>query len=324
MTNFMKDNTALSAAKTNFQARPGIPAGQKVTDVDWNEHRTTLLDIRAWFAGDVGEITLLTGGLKLSKNPNGDATSFHGRMTIPSAIAGKAPHSIDSTKQTFNGTPDPVVSFGYNQLASGAVQQAGEPGILLGIEGDYNDGTVRWLEAYVQSIGSDGVTQRRPWYAKVNRATNACVIDIQGNPVTFIDETNAVAMTVQVADVVVRNTFHVGSASTNGVFAIHNTTSEGRIRITGGSKELLQIGNISGITKVQIGPSAISGTGELELTSTAATLTTSLRINGTSGFNNTAPISKPTVTGSRGGNAALASLLTALSNYGLVTDSSTA
>lgn len=44
----------------------------------------------------------------------------------------------------------------------------------------------------------------------------------------------------------------------------------------------------------------------------------------TTGFNNTAPIAKPTVTGSRGGNVALASLLTALANYGLVTDSSTA
>lgn len=44
----------------------------------------------------------------------------------------------------------------------------------------------------------------------------------------------------------------------------------------------------------------------------------------TVGFNGTSPIAKPTVTGSRGGNAALASLLTALANYGLVTDSSTA
>jgi hypothetical protein len=41
------------------------------------------------------------------------------------------------------------------------------------------------------------------------------------------------------------------------------------------------------------------------------------------GFHSTAPIAKPTVTGSRGGNAALASLLTALANYGLITDSST-
>lgn len=41
------------------------------------------------------------------------------------------------------------------------------------------------------------------------------------------------------------------------------------------------------------------------------------------GFHNTAPVAKPTVTGSRGGNAALASVLTALANYGLITDSST-
>lgn len=42
------------------------------------------------------------------------------------------------------------------------------------------------------------------------------------------------------------------------------------------------------------------------------------------GFYGTAPISKPTASGSRGGNAALASLLTALSNLGLITDSTSA
>lgn len=55
-----------------------------------------------------------------------------------------------------------------------------------------------------------------------------------------------------------------------------------------------------------------------------ATLNGDCKVVGKSGFNNTAPISKPTVTGSRGGNAALASLLTALANYGLITDSTTA
>lgn len=48
-----------------------------------------------------------------------------------------------------------------------------------------------------------------------------------------------------------------------------------------------------------------------------------LKVVGKSGFNNTAPIAKPTVTGSKGANAALASVLTALANYGLITDSST-
>jgi hypothetical protein len=51
---------------------------------------------------------------------------------------------------------------------------------------------------------------------------------------------------------------------------------------------------------------------------------TGVKFLSTTGFNNTAPIAKPTVTGSRGGNAALASLLTALANYGLITDSTTA
>lgn len=42
------------------------------------------------------------------------------------------------------------------------------------------------------------------------------------------------------------------------------------------------------------------------------------------GFNGTTPIAKPTVSGSRGGNAALDSLLTALANYGLITNSTSA
>lgn len=41
------------------------------------------------------------------------------------------------------------------------------------------------------------------------------------------------------------------------------------------------------------------------------------------GFQGTSPIAKPTVSGSKGANAALGSLLTALASYGLITDSST-
>lgn len=52
------------------------------------------------------------------------------------------------------------------------------------------------------------------------------------------------------------------------------------------------------------------------------TLTGALNM-ATVGFNGTTAIAKPTVIGSKGGNAALASLLTALAAYGLVTDSST-
>jgi hypothetical protein len=44
---------------------------------------------------------------------------------------------------------------------------------------------------------------------------------------------------------------------------------------------------------------------------------------GSVGFNNTPPVPKPTITGSKGGNVALASLLTALAAMGLLTDSTT-
>lgn len=52
--------------------------------------------------------------------------------------------------------------------------------------------------------------------------------------------------------------------------------------------------------------------------------TTQIQGNATGlGFFTGAPVAKPTVTGSKGGNAALASLLTALANLGLITDSTT-
>lgn len=53
--------------------------------------------------------------------------------------------------------------------------------------------------------------------------------------------------------------------------------------------------------------------------------TNKIAVNNTGiGFFATAAVAKQTITGSRGGNAALASLLTGLANYGLITDSTSA
>jgi len=69
-------------------------------------------------------------------------------------------------------------------------------------------------------------------------------------------------------------------------------------------------------------------TGALHLGDTTSTDVIVLSSGGTKilgnvGFYNTTPIAKQTVTGSRGGNAALASLLTALASHGLITNSTT-
>lgn len=67
------------------------------------------------------------------------------------------------------------------------------------------------------------------------------------------------------------------------------------------------------------------GTGELKLQANASDIVRMVNNGGLKlGFFGGAPAVKPAVTGSRGGNAALASFLTALSGLGLITDSTTA
>jgi pectate lyase-like protein len=67
------------------------------------------------------------------------------------------------------------------------------------------------------------------------------------------------------------------------------------------------------------GGSASVGDGTLTLVGNVVT-DTSLQINGAVGFFGTTPATKPTITGSRGGNAALADLLTKLAALGLIVD----
>lgn len=84
-------------------------------------------------------------------------------------------------------------------------------------------------------------------------------------------------------------------------------------------------GAVGGTAFVQPGLSAAApdyGTSELRNATGAARVSAGGAADGVA-FHGTAPIAKPTVTGSRGGNAALASLLTALANYGLITDGTT-
>lgn len=79
------------------------------------------------------------------------------------------------------------------------------------------------------------------------------------------------------------------------------------------------LGRVSGTLQVTVGTTLAQ-----QWTSTLVTMNLSTKLAGTVGFNNTAPIAKPTITGAKASNAALASVCTILANYGLATDSSTA
>lgn len=96
-------------------------------------------------------------------------------------------------------------------------------------------------------------------------------------------------------------------------FLVFNTTPSASMTIT----ERMRISS-AGSLLVGTNVDGLTANGSLAIAQDLAHRGTNL------GVFNTTPTTKQTVTGSRGGNAALASLLTALAAYGLITNSSTA
>ena len=98
----------------------------------------------------------------------------------------------------------------------------------------------------------------------------------------------------------------------NETVRIHNQSGD-NVRLTDGSNEWSV--NVDGATG-DLRMIRILGTGKVNLGNGAP-----VQLGGSVGFQGNSPIAKPTVTGSKGANAALTSLLTALASYGLITDS---
>lgn len=109
-----------------------------------------------------------------------------------------------------------------------------------------------------------------------------------------------------------------GRIQTTNILLTGDTSSDGAIAVgaSTGLRLNAKTGSVYDAAMLNVGSSAYVWR--------VPTGTNDFAIVGKSGFNGTAPIAKPTVTGSRGGNAALASLITALASYGLVVDSTTA
>jgi len=99
-----------------------------------------------------------------------------------------------------------------------------------------------------------------------------------------------------------------------------------RLRVGGAIRLSSYIQLVNGQQIQWDGPAnAITGAGSTNALIFYAANTIRLWLNATGvGFNGVGPIARPAITGSRAGNAALASLLTQLSAYGLITDSTTA
>ena len=120
------------------------------------------------------------------------------------------------------------------------------------------------------------------------------------------------------------NDYYVGDIILDGVGGQYRvaTVTTGKVATV----TVLAPGTASAPPANPVAATGGSGSG-CTLTLTWSSTSNGLSLNPTGqkiGFNGATPAAKPTVSGSRAANAALASLLTALAGYGLVTDSSTA
>ena len=137
-----------------------------------------------------------------------------------------------------------------------------------------------------------------------------------------------------------------GTTSTGGALNLTSgtgTSSAGAVHLQTGGTTRFTVNASGGITVANLGAGFVLSDGSGNLTSNFTVAPASggivfntvggcvMQNNGTSrivcdsygiGFFNTATTGQPTVSGSRGGNAALSSLLTGLANLGLIIDSS--
>jgi hypothetical protein len=97
--------------------------------------------------------------------------------------------------------------------------------------------------------------------------------------------------------------------------------ASGRVTLYVGTDDHLYIKDTAGTAQ------QVATLGGAQTYSAAQTFSDNVTLGGSGkqvGFYGTTPASKPTVSGSRGGNEALESLLTALATLGLITDSTSA
>ena len=120
------------------------------------------------------------------------------------------------------------------------------------------------------------------------------------------------------------DTFAISSGGATGPTALTVQTDV----ITGGSVRIhgsAAVGDsVNSVTRLRVkGASSTSSDYALVVLNSSSTAMLVVRNDNRLGFFGATEVARPTVTGSRGGNAALASALTALASLGLVTDSST-
>jgi hypothetical protein len=257
---------------------------------------------------------------------SGGVTTFSHLPTTSTPILISGNGSTTNPHISFTGTTINWMSFGTTGIAAptliNAGRSAGTKVVIIQGTGATLDSAIggessgMWLSSAqaIRFYTNASTTVRAAFDGDASNSnltlTNATAVSIVAVTATTANVFNTIATTVNMA----------GAATT---LNINNNTLAQTINIgtTSTQASTYNFGTgatVSGVTKaINIGTGGAAGSTTNITFGTSAT--TNLRFFGSANTSG-----KPTVSGSRGGNAALASFLTAMSNLGLITDSTTA
>jgi hypothetical protein len=258
---------------------------------------------------------------------SGGVTTFSHPPTTSTPISISGQGSTTNPHISFTGATINWMSFGTTGIAAPTLINAGRSAgtkvvIIQGSVAATLDSAIggeslgMWLSSAqaIRFYTNASTTVRAAFDGDASNSnltlTNATAVSIVAVTATTANVFNTIATTVNMA----------GAATT---LNINNNTLAQTINIgtTSTQASFYNFGTgatVSGVTKaINIGTGGAAGSTTNITFGTSAT--TNLRFFGSANTSG-----KPTVSGSRGGNAALASFLTAMSNLGLITDSTTA
>lgn len=285
---------------------------QKILTIDANGLIAEINDAYQGTVTSVSAITLGTTGTDLSSSVTNSTTTPVITLNVPTASASNRGALSASDWSTFNGKQN---ALGYTPVnKAGDTMSGGLVAAGISSSGICNLSASNSAIGGLPSAWSGGYGIGFQYASAVNRIFFG---DGSGYSVAFSRRSGSAT-----TDVV--TILDDGTTTITGVLTAKSFTLGASVSGAGGAGTLIR-NDSNGMLLQPITGSvydfAVLNVAANGYIMNVPTGTKNVTFGGAVGFNNASPLAKPTITGSRGSNAALASLLTALANYGLITDS---
>ena len=259
-------------------------------------------------AGNGGRTAATAYRTRVYQAGQGDAVCYNASAFVTGAKAGATSFLANPAAVLFNGDMTAGAAGVYMNPYETYCTDGGFDAACVGLVNNFDRSVstgalgVYWAGYRAQSLGAASIDN-------IISATGKAVVGLDFSMAALDFGANKAAISLKANDLIYLN----NSAGASGSLPADIRTTVFNGDYIGYST------SINGILAV------VGGVPALQMQAAQTTITNSLSLTGSGiGFFGTSPTTKPTVTGSRGGNAALTSLLTALATLGLITNSTTA